>query len=126
MFRVFTTIIMCFTVLSGIYDNISLFHSYSEVNLATQSVSRSDGGSAPRDDLYSSQCQRRPCQLDELQRQIPYEDSIHAMLVSSGQNRTAPRLCLVAPKVFYSISITDGVLDPCCCCLWLAYLGTLG
>ncbi len=43
MFRVFTTIIMCFTVLSGIYTNIRLFHSYSEVNVATQSVSRSDG-----------------------------------------------------------------------------------
>ncbi len=35
---------MCFIVLSGIYANISLFHSYSEVNVDTQiqSVSRSD------------------------------------------------------------------------------------
>ncbi len=111
MFTVFTTIIMCFTVLSGIYAYISLFISYNEVNVATQSVSRSDGGSAPRDDLYSPECQRRPCQLDELQRQIPSEDLVghrdkttrssaqsdlcrslelnHTMLVSSGQRRTA-------------------------------------
>ncbi len=39
-----------------------------------QSVSRSDGGSAPRDDLYSPECQRRPGQLDEPQRLIPSED----------------------------------------------------
>ncbi len=32
-----------------IYANISLFLSYSEVT----AVTRSDGGSAPRDDLYS-------------------------------------------------------------------------
>ncbi len=53
---------MCFTVLSGIYANISLFLSYSKVTIATQiqSVSRSDGGPAPRDDLDSSECQRRP------------------------------------------------------------------
>ncbi len=118
--NVFTTIIMCFIVLSGIYANISLFLSYSEVTIATQiqSVSRSDGssshdGSAPGDDLYSPECQRRPCQLDELQRQNSSEDLIghqdkttrtrrilcriwhaqelnHAMLVSSGQRRTAP------------------------------------
>ncbi len=50
----------------------------------------------------------------------------HAMLVSSGQRRTVPPwLCLVAPKVFYSVSVTDGVLGPCLCPLWLAYLGTL-
>ncbi len=37
----------------GIYANISLFHSYSKVTVATQIqfVSRSNGGSAPRDDL---------------------------------------------------------------------------
>ncbi len=29
--------IMCFTVLSGIYANICLFHSYFEVNVATRS-----------------------------------------------------------------------------------------
>ncbi len=40
----------------------------------SQSVSRSDGGSALRDDLYSPECQ--PCQLDEPQRQIPSEDLI--------------------------------------------------
>ncbi len=36
-----------------------------------QSVSRSDGESAPRDDLYIPECQRRPGQLDEPQRLIP-------------------------------------------------------
>ncbi len=79
MFKVFTTIIIFFIVLSGIYANISLFLSYSEVNVATkiQSISRSDGGSEPTDDLYSSECQRRPCQLDELQRQIPSEDPVN-------------------------------------------------
>ncbi len=39
-------------------------------------VSRSDGGSAPRDDFYSPGRQRRPGQLDEPQRQIPSEDSV--------------------------------------------------
>ncbi|XP_058619937.1 uncharacterized protein LOC131532373 isoform X1 [Onychostoma macrolepis] len=102
----------------------SLFLSYSEVTIATQiqSVSRSDGGSAPRDDLDSPECQRRPGHLDEPQRQIPSEDLVgtrpqepdkssaqsdlccslelnHTMLVSSVQRRTAPKLCLVAPKV---------------------------
>ncbi len=41
-----------------------------------QSVSRSDGGSAPRDDLYSPEHQRRPGQLDEHQRLIPSEDPV--------------------------------------------------
>ncbi len=41
-----------------------------------QSVSRSDGGSAPRDDLYSLERQRRPGQLDEPQRLIPSEDPV--------------------------------------------------
>ncbi len=64
------------SVLSGIYTNISLFHSYSEVTVATQiqSVSRSDGGSAPRDNLNSPEFQQRPHQIDELQRQILSED----------------------------------------------------
>ncbi len=63
---------------NGIYANISLFVSYSEVTAVTQiqSVSRSDGGSAPRDDLYSPERQRRPRQLDEPQRQIPSEDPV--------------------------------------------------
>ncbi len=41
-----------------------------------QSVSRSDGGSAPRDDLYNPEHQRRPGQLDERQRLIPSEDPV--------------------------------------------------
>ncbi len=63
---------------NGIYANISLFLSYSEVTVATQiqSVSRSDGGSAPRDDLYSPERQRRPGHLDEPQRQTPSEDPV--------------------------------------------------
>ncbi len=62
----------------GIYTNISLFLSYSEVTVATQiqTVSRSDGGSAPRDDLYSPEHQRRPGHLDEPQRLIPSEDPV--------------------------------------------------
>ncbi len=41
----------------GIYANISLFHSYSKVTVATQiqSVSRSNRESA-QDDLYSPEC----------------------------------------------------------------------
>ncbi len=41
-----------------------------------QSVSRSDGGSSPRDDLYNSECQWRPGHLDEPQRQISSEDLV--------------------------------------------------
>ncbi len=41
-----------------------------------QSVFSPDGGSAPRDDLYSPECQQRPGQLDEPQRQIPSEDLV--------------------------------------------------
>ncbi len=41
-----------------------------------QSVSRSEGGSSPRDDLYSSECQWRPGHLDEPQRQISSEDLV--------------------------------------------------
>ncbi len=41
-----------------------------------QSVSRTDGGSAPRDDLYSPERQGRPRQLDEPQRLIPSEDPV--------------------------------------------------
>ncbi len=75
-----------------IYANFSQYLSYSEVTVATpirslsspdghcshqiQSVSRSDGGSAARDDLYSSEHQRRPGHLDEPQRQIPSEDLV--------------------------------------------------
>ncbi|KAL0176649.1 hypothetical protein M9458_028979, partial [Cirrhinus mrigala] len=71
---------------NGIYANISLFLSYSEVTLTTrsspypdqmvtavpriQSEPSPDGGSAPRDDLYSRECQRSPHQLDEPQRRI--------------------------------------------------------
>ncbi len=55
-----------------IYANISLFVSYSEVTAFT----RSDGGSAPRDDLYSPERQWRPGHLDEPQRQIPSEDPV--------------------------------------------------
>ncbi len=76
----------------AILCNISLFLSYSEVTIANrsspyldqmvtavtriQSVSRSDGGSAPRDDLYSPERQQRPGQLDEPKRQIPSEDLV--------------------------------------------------
>ncbi len=66
------------------------------MNVATriQSVSRSDGGSAPRDDLYSPECQRRPCQLDELQRQIPSEDLVGHR---DKTTRTRQVLCSIWP-----------------------------
>ncbi len=41
-----------------------------------QSVSRSDGGLAPRDDFYSPERQRRQGQLDEPQILIPIEDPV--------------------------------------------------
>ncbi len=41
-----------------------------------QSVSRSDDGSACRDDLYSPEHQWRPGQLDEPQRRIPSEEPV--------------------------------------------------
>ncbi|KAI2644300.1 E3 SUMO-protein ligase ZBED1 [Labeo rohita] len=41
-----------------------------------QSEPSPDGGSAPRDDLYSPECQQSPHQLDEPQRRIHSEDSI--------------------------------------------------
>ncbi len=50
-----------------IYANISLFVSYSEVTAFT----RSDGGSAPRDDLYSPERQWRPGHLDEPRDRSP-------------------------------------------------------
>ncbi len=71
-----------------IYANISLFLSYSEVTICSsdghcshqiQSVSRSDDGSASRDNLYSSYSPERQRSLehvDEPQRQIPSEDPI--------------------------------------------------
>ncbi len=46
---------------NGIYANIDLFISYS----VSQSVSISDGGSAPGDDVCSPDRRRRPGQLDE-------------------------------------------------------------
>ncbi|KAL0177458.1 hypothetical protein M9458_026352, partial [Cirrhinus mrigala] len=71
---------------NGIYANISLFLAYSEVTLTTrsspypdqmvtavpriQSEPSPDCGSAPRDDLYSPECQQSPHQLDEPQRRI--------------------------------------------------------
>ncbi len=41
-----------------------------------QSLYRSDGGSAPRDDFYSPERQRRQGQFDEPQRLIPSEDPV--------------------------------------------------
>ncbi|KAL0170986.1 hypothetical protein M9458_035582, partial [Cirrhinus mrigala] len=103
---------------NGIYANISLFLSYSEVTLTTrsspypdqrvtavlqiQSVPSPDGGSAPRDDLYSTDCQQRPHRLDEPQRRIPSEDLITYTAVGTGPRdlvrELAPRLSLVSPK----------------------------
>ncbi len=122
-----------------IYANISLFLSYSEVT----AVTRSDGGSAPRDDLYSPERQRRPGHLDEPQRQIPSEDSSPRQ--PSGKDhwnqlspynltlqqlelncwfvwpeRTGPPTEPGFSQGFFLRSVTDGVLVPCRCRLWLA------
>ncbi len=106
-----------------IYANISLFISYSEVT----AVTRSDGGSAPRDDLYSPERQRRPGHLDEPQRQTPSEDPVTytairtrprepveplqsdfaavgiELLCRLARGEMAPRLSLVSPKVFFFV-----------------------
>ncbi|KAL0149425.1 hypothetical protein M9458_055213 [Cirrhinus mrigala] len=115
---------------NGIYANISLFLSYSEVTSTTRSSPYPDqmvtavpriqsepsphGGSAPRDDLYRPECQRSPHQLDEPQRRI------HRPRELLARGELAPRLSLVSPKVFFSPFVTDGVLVPCRCRLWLA------
>ncbi|KAL0194700.1 hypothetical protein M9458_008272 [Cirrhinus mrigala] len=95
---------------NGIYANISLFLSYSEVTLTTRSslypdqmvtavlriksIPGPDGGSAPRDDRYSPECQRRPHRLDEPQRRIPSEDLVTYKAVGTGprepDERTGP------------------------------------
>ncbi len=55
-----------------------------------QTISWAYGGSGPRDVLYSPECQRRPCQLDELKRQIPSEDPVS----QDHENQTSPLLNL--------------------------------
>ncbi len=47
-----------------------------------QSVSRSDGGSAPRDDLYSLEHQQRPGHLDE----VPDESSAQSDFAAAWNN----------------------------------------
>ncbi len=44
----------------------------------------------------------------------------HKLLVHLVRGELAPRLSLVSPKVFFSISVFDGVLVPSRCRLWLA------
>ncbi len=147
-----------------IYANISLFLSYSEVTVATrsgpypahdhcsqqiQSVTRSDGGSAPRDDLYSSERQRRPGHLEAPETdpqwgprhldaigEWPLElvEPLHSDFAAVGTNYwfvwpkgTAPPPPPPPPQTepgfsqgFFLCSVTDGVLVPCRCCLWLS------
>ncbi len=84
-----------------IYANISLFVSYSEVTAFT----RSDGGSAPRDDLYSPERQWRPGHLDEPQRQIPSEDPVTRQ--PSGQdlgNQMSPPIWLCSSWNWTAVS----------------------
>ncbi|KAL0158045.1 hypothetical protein M9458_046121, partial [Cirrhinus mrigala] len=104
---------------NGIYANISLFLSYSEVTLTTrsspypdqmvtavpriQSAPTPDGGSAPRDDLYSPECQRSPHQLDEPQRPIDrrprhLDGCRHKTTGTLARGELAPRLSMVSPK----------------------------
>ncbi len=88
-----------------------------------QSLSRSDGGSAPRDDLYSSERQRSPGQIDEPETDLqwgPHHLDSHRgktpgtsgaltlwlccswnkLLVRLAGEELPPRLSLVSPKVF--------------------------
>ena len=108
-----------------------------------QYVSSPDGGLAPRKDLYSPERQRRPGL--EPQRQIPCKDLVsddHRDKTTGNRwffcttwlccslelncwfrlvrGELAPQLSLVSPKVFFLHSLTDGVLVPCRCRLWLA------
>ncbi len=55
---------------NGIYANICLFLSYS----VSQSVSRSDGGSAPGDEVCSPDRRQRLGHMDEHRGHIPSED----------------------------------------------------
>ncbi len=62
----------------AIYANIILisFLFRDHRSHPIQSVSSPDGGSAPRDDLYSPEHQQRSGHLDEPQRPIPSEDLV--------------------------------------------------
>ncbi len=106
-----------------IYANISLFVSYSEVTAFT----RSDGGSAPRDDLYSPERQVEtrtprwapetdpqwgPRHLDSHQDktsgtrwalQSAFAAAGIELLCRLARGEMAPRLSLVSPKVFFSV-----------------------
>ncbi len=144
---------------NGIYANISLFLSYSEITVATRSslypdqmvtavtriqpVSRSNGGSTSRDDLYSPERQGRSGHLDEPQRQIPIEDLVTLTAIGTrpqepDESFTQSNFAAVGIELlvwpeenwppdwawflprFFLYSVTDGVLVPCCCRLWLA------
>ncbi len=123
---------------NGIYANISLFLSYSEVTVATrsspytaqmvtavtqiQSVSRSDGGSVPRDDLYSPERQRRPGHLDGhlfgLCRVPSHTHSPVWMCFCEEQQLIA---CNLPPIALPSVCGSQNVLDNCsqnCCAMY--------
>ncbi len=62
---------------AALSNNLSFSHTPRQVGRGGGTgLLRSYGGSAPRDDLYGSECQRRPGHLDEPQRQIPSEDLV--------------------------------------------------
>ncbi len=109
-----------------------------------QSVSRSDGGSAPRDKTSAET--RTPGWAPETDPQWgPRHLDIHRenttgtsgalkiwlccswneLLVRLAGGELPPRLSLVSTKGVFLHSVTDGVFVPCRCRLWLAQLGTL-
>ncbi len=93
-------------------------------------MSSPDGGSSPRDDLYSLECQRRLRKLDEPQRQVPSEDLVSWTATwedessaqtagSSGQRRTAPPtepgfsqgfFFILSPMEFWFLAVVDSGL----------------
>ncbi len=100
-------------------------------------------GSAHTDDLNSPERQRRPGHLDEPQRQIPSEYlvtytkmgkdhwnqlspynltllQLEQTTGSSGQMGTGPPTEPGFSQGFFLRSVTNGVLVPFCCRLWLA------
>ncbi len=103
-------------LMNSIYANISLFRSYSKGHCSHPDPVCIQPRSSPRDELYSPECQRRPGQLDK----PPETDPIRRSHPLDGhdtnpqqrpQDQTSPLHRPVSPKVFFSVSITDGSLS---------------
>ncbi|XP_058634529.1 uncharacterized protein LOC131542159 [Onychostoma macrolepis] len=81
-----------------IFKTRSLLFSFQSVSFLFRGHRRSrpDGGSTSRDYLYSPECQWRPCQLDEPQRQIPSKDLAGHRDKTMGTRRV---LCSIGPEL---------------------------